>query len=149
VALGTIWRMLHVQVVAAKSLQFVQDLKKRPHDKITPRAAAVAPLLSILQRRTSVSATIARLISPTSMASFALLSKKPTACLLWPLLVWVRLLSRYDKPSGSATYQNQKTQSTSAATSSIGKVAVITAARVPPESRCSNIARCYHNENEP
>lgn len=38
---------------------------------------------------------------------------------------------------------------TSAGTSSIGQVAVITAARVPPESRCSNIARCYHNENEP
>jgi hypothetical protein len=38
---------------------------------------------------------------------------------------------------------------TSAGTSSIGKAAVITAARVPPESRCSNIARCYHNENEP
>jgi hypothetical protein len=34
-------------------------------------------------------------------------------------------------------------------TSSIGKVAVITAARVPDESRCSNIAHCYHNENEP
>jgi hypothetical protein len=38
---------------------------------------------------------------------------------------------------------------TSAGTSSIGKAAAITAARVPPESRCSNIARCYHNENEP
>jgi hypothetical protein len=37
----------------------------------------------------------------------------------------------------------------SAGTSAIGKIAVITAARVPPESRCSNIARCYHNENEP
>ena len=38
---------------------------------------------------------------------------------------------------------------TSAGTSSIGKVAVITAARVSDESRCSNIARYYHNENEP
>jgi hypothetical protein len=38
---------------------------------------------------------------------------------------------------------------TSAGTSSIGKVAVITAARVSDESRCSNIARCYHNGNEP
>ncbi|MGA6962522.1 MAG: hypothetical protein WBZ51_02640, partial [Xanthobacteraceae bacterium] len=34
---------------------------------------------------------------------------------------------------------------TSAGTSSIGKIAVITAARVSDESRCSNIARCYHN----
>ena len=82
VALGTNWRMLHVRVVAAESLQFVQDLEKRRQDKITPRATAVAPLLSILQRMTPVSATIARLISATSMASFTLLSKESTACLL-------------------------------------------------------------------
>jgi hypothetical protein len=82
VALGTNWRLLHVRVVAAESLQFVQDLEKRRQDKITPRATAVTPLLSILQRMTPVSATIARLISATSMASFTLLSKKSTACLL-------------------------------------------------------------------
>jgi hypothetical protein len=55
--LGTIWRMLHVQVVAAESLQFVQDLEKR--SQITPRATAVTASLSILQRMTPVSATIA------------------------------------------------------------------------------------------
>jgi hypothetical protein len=69
-----------VRVVAAESLQFVQDLEKRRQDKITPRATAVTPLLSILQRMTPVSATIARLISATSMASFTLLSKESTAC---------------------------------------------------------------------
>jgi hypothetical protein len=74
--------MLHVRVVAAESLQFVQGLEKRRQDKITPRATAVAPLLSILQRMTPVSATIARLISATSMASFTLLSKESIACLL-------------------------------------------------------------------
>jgi len=49
-----------------------------------------------------------RLMSAKSMASFTLLSKNSTACLLLPLLVCVRLLSRYDKTFRSATYQNQK-----------------------------------------
>jgi hypothetical protein len=72
--------MLHVRVAAAESVQFVQNLEKRPQDEITHRATAVPPLLSILQRMTSVSVTIARLMSAKSMASFTLLSKESTAC---------------------------------------------------------------------
>jgi hypothetical protein len=110
VALGTIWRMLHVRVAAAESVQFVQNLEKRPQDENTHRATAVPPLLSKLQRMTSVSATIARLMSAKSMASSpcSQRSRSPACC----DRCWCACGCRADttKPSGSATYQNQETQ---------------------------------------
>jgi hypothetical protein len=56
---------------------------------------------------------------------------------LWPSTFVVTILDCSKKPVTIATIIP------------IGKIAVITAARVQPESRCSNIAHCYHNENEP
>ena len=58
-------------------------------DKILGVLVLTESHTAVLKRELALEdvASVARLMSPKSMASFTLLSKNSTACLLWPLLV--------------------------------------------------------------